>query len=94
VISALTCLKFYYYVTTPVSLILQRIQFNIQGLSILKFAIISLETMSIMVIVKFSLIFLVEKERTSSYNGSRERENLIFLESNFNRICKEDKKNE
>ena len=36
--------------TTLVLLILQRIQFNIQGLSILKFAIISLETMSIMVI--------------------------------------------
>ena len=52
------CLKFHYYVTTPVPLILQRIQFNIQGLSILKFAIISLETMSIMVIVKFSLLVL------------------------------------
>ena len=52
------CLKFHYYVTTLVSLILQRIQFNIQGLSILKFAIISLEIMSIMVIVKFSLLVL------------------------------------
>jgi len=41
-----------------VLLILQRIQFIIQGLSILKFAITSLETMSIMVIVKFSLLVL------------------------------------
>jgi len=57
-ISALTCLKFHYYVITPVLLILQTIQFNIQGLNILKFAITSLETMSIMVIVKFSLLVL------------------------------------
>jgi len=40
------------------AIILQRIQFNIQGLSILKFAIISLETMSLMKIVKFRLLVL------------------------------------
>jgi len=45
-------------VTIPVLLILPRIQFNIQGLSILKFTITSLETMSIMVIMKFNLLVL------------------------------------
>jgi len=58
VILVLTCLKFHYYVSTPVPLILQRIEFNIQGLNILKFVITSLETMLVMVIVKFSLLVL------------------------------------
>jgi len=58
VISAFTYQEFHYYVTTQVLLILPRIQSNIQGLSILKFAITSLETMLIMVIVKFSLLVL------------------------------------
>ena len=81
-ILVLTCLKFHYYVITPVQLIWLKIQFSIQELSILKSAITSLGTMSIMVTVKFSLLVLKTSLLTFLQNHLAKKD-LISFEMNL-----------